>query len=75
MKEIYGASNRELQRLFGACNWAERQIELLVHDKIDARVHAFIESLDTILIGTVDESGHPTVSYKGGDAGFVRVVD
>lgn len=26
-------------------------------------------------ISTVDEQGRPTVSYKGGEVGFVRVVD
>jgi predicted pyridoxine 5'-phosphate oxidase superfamily flavin-nucleotide-binding protein len=36
---------------------------------------AFIESRDMFFLSTVDHQGRPTVSYKGGDPGFVRVLD
>jgi predicted pyridoxine 5'-phosphate oxidase superfamily flavin-nucleotide-binding protein len=36
---------------------------------------AFIESRDMFFLSTIDHQGRPTVSYKGGDAGFVRVLD
>jgi predicted pyridoxine 5'-phosphate oxidase superfamily flavin-nucleotide-binding protein len=36
---------------------------------------AFIESRDMFFLATVDGDGRPTCSYKGGDPGFVRVVD
>ncbi len=35
----------------------------------------FIEGRDMFFLSTVDEEGRPTVSYKGGDPGFVKVVD
>jgi predicted pyridoxine 5'-phosphate oxidase superfamily flavin-nucleotide-binding protein len=35
----------------------------------------FIESRDMFFISTVDGQGRSTVSYKGGDIGFVRVID
>jgi len=36
---------------------------------------AFIESRDMFFLSTIDHLGRPTVSYKGGDPGFVRVLD
>ena len=36
---------------------------------------AFIERLDMFFLATVDEQGHANCSYKGGEPGFVRVVD
>jgi predicted pyridoxine 5'-phosphate oxidase superfamily flavin-nucleotide-binding protein len=35
----------------------------------------FIESRDFFFLTTVDSQGRPTVSYKGGAPGFMRVVD
>jgi uncharacterized protein len=35
---------------------------------------AFIESRDMFFLSTTDHQGRPTVSYKGGDQGFVRVL-
>jgi predicted pyridoxine 5'-phosphate oxidase superfamily flavin-nucleotide-binding protein len=35
----------------------------------------FIESLDMFFLATVDADGQPTCSYKGGDPGFVTVID
>ncbi len=35
----------------------------------------FIEARDMFFLATADESGLPSCSYKGGDPGFVRVVD
>src|SRR5262245_56561137 len=36
---------------------------------------SFIESRDMFFLSTVDHQGRPTVSYKGGDPGFVRVLN
>ena len=35
----------------------------------------FIESRDMFFLSTIDHQGRPTVSYKGGDPGFVCVLD
>ncbi len=35
----------------------------------------FIEARDMFFIATADATGQPQCSYKGGDPGFVRVVD
>ena len=36
---------------------------------------AFIESLDMFFLATADDQGRPNCSYKGGETGFVRVLD
>jgi predicted pyridoxine 5'-phosphate oxidase superfamily flavin-nucleotide-binding protein len=43
--------------------------------EVDDNSKAFIESRDMFFLSTIDQNGNPTVSYKGGDPGFVRVVD
>ena len=52
-------------------------------DRIDApratrsatRDRDFIESRDMFFLATADAEGRPQCSYKGGDPGFVRVID
>jgi uncharacterized protein len=42
---------------------------------IDAEARAFIERMDMFFLATADAEGRPQCSYKGGDPGFVRVLD
>ena len=46
-----------------------------MRDHINERDRDFIEARDMFFIATTDADGHPTCSYKGGEPGFVRVVD
>ena len=43
--------------------------------EIPAEHNAFIESRDMFFLSTIDHPGRPTVSYKGGDPGLVRVIN
>jgi hypothetical protein len=47
----------------------------LQRDEISKEDQMFIEGRDMFFLSTVDEEGRPTVSYKGGDPGFVKVVN
>ncbi len=47
----------------------------LQRDEISKEDQLFIEGRDMFFLSTVDEEGRPTVSYKGGDPGFVKVVN
>ncbi len=67
--------SRELQDRFDTRRLADRIEEVLVHDRFDANDRAFVESRDMFFLATADEQGRPQVSYKGGDVGFVKVVD
>jgi predicted pyridoxine 5'-phosphate oxidase superfamily flavin-nucleotide-binding protein len=73
--EIYHDGNRRLQDQFDTRRLADRIEERIVHDVIDEDDRAFIEARDMFFLATADEDGKPQCSYKGGDPGFVRVVD
>jgi predicted pyridoxine 5'-phosphate oxidase superfamily flavin-nucleotide-binding protein len=72
---MYHADSRALQDSFDTRRIADRIAEVLVRDTIDAHARAFIEARDMFFLATADADGVPTCSYKGGDPGFVRVVD
>ncbi len=75
MAGLYHKGNRHLQDAFDSRRLADRLEEVKVRDHIDDGDRAFIESLDMFFLATADEQGRPTCSYKGGDPGFVRVLD
>jgi predicted pyridoxine 5'-phosphate oxidase superfamily flavin-nucleotide-binding protein len=75
MAEGFHAGSRELQEQFDTTRIADRIDGLLVHDAFDAGDKAFIEGRDMFFLATADEQGRPTCSYKGGEPGFVRVLD
>jgi predicted pyridoxine 5'-phosphate oxidase superfamily flavin-nucleotide-binding protein len=66
---------RALQDQFDSRRIADRIDDLLVHGEIDPGSAAFIQSRDMFFLSTVDASGQPSCSYKGGAPGFVRVLD
>lgn len=71
----YTPDQRELQDRFDTRRIADRIESLLIGNRIDAGAKEFIESRDMVFVSTVDPTGQPTCSYKGGDPGFVRVLD
>lgn len=75
MASMFHAESRALQDRFDSRRIADRIEELLVHDAFTEDDAAFIESRDMFFLATVDAEGRPNCSYKGGDPGFVRVVD
>jgi uncharacterized protein len=72
---LYHEGSRRLQDRFDTRRLADRIDERLVRDWIDDDDRAFIEARDMFFIATADEEGRPQCSYKGGDPGFVRVLD
>lgn len=72
---LYHQEHRELQDTFDTRRLADRLDELLVTDRISAADAAIIGSLDHFFLATVSPDGMPTVGYKGGAPGFVRVLD
>jgi predicted pyridoxine 5'-phosphate oxidase superfamily flavin-nucleotide-binding protein len=72
---IYHDGQRELQEQFDSVRLADRLEEVMVHDRFSQNDREFIESLDMFFLATVGPDGIPSCSYKGGDPGFIRVVD
>ncbi len=76
MGSPYHNGSRELQDRFDTRRLADRLEEkFLARPVIDAEDRAFIERMDMFFLATADADGRPQCSYKGGDAGFVRVLD
>jgi uncharacterized protein len=72
---LYHESNRTLQDRFDTRRLADRLEQVTLRDHIEERDREFIEARDMFFIATTDANGHPTCSYKGGEPGFVRVLD
>ena len=75
MSSLYGPVHRALQERFDTQRLADNVEKRLVLTAIPPEHKAFIESRDMFFLSTIDHLGRPTVSYKGGDPGFVRVLD
>ncbi len=75
MASVYHAEHRQLQETFGTTRLATMLDENWLHEAIQSDEQAFIEGRDMFFLSTVDPDGNPTVSYKGGPVGLVRVVD
>lgn len=74
MGNLYSAEHRALQDQFDTRRLADMIEGGFVAKEVDDNNKAFIESRDMFFLSTIDQNGRPTVSYKGGDPGFVRVV-
>ncbi|MBL0938487.1 MAG: pyridoxamine 5'-phosphate oxidase family protein [Gemmatimonadaceae bacterium] len=75
MSLTYSASSRSLQDIHDTRRLADRLVEVKVHEQFTADDRSFVESRDMFFLATVDAAGQPTCSYKGGDPGFVRIID
>lgn len=75
MSRLFGETHRQVQDAQGTRQLADRIEEIACKTEIDEDAKGFIESLDMFFLSSVDHHGRPTVSYKGGSPGFVRVLD
>ena len=75
MLPLYSPAARALQDQFDTRRLADRLADVKVHDRFTSEDRAFLERLDMFFLATVDAMGQPTCSYKGGDPGFVTLVD
>jgi uncharacterized protein len=76
MASAYHEGSRRLQDQFDTRRLADRLDEKFVQRGfIDADDRAFIERMDMFFLATADADGRPQCSYKGGEPGFVRVLD
>jgi uncharacterized protein len=77
MDQMYHQGNRELQARFDSQRLADKLAERAAERSLAIRDEdrAFIEARDMFFLATADAEGRPNCSYKGGDPGFVRVLD
>lgn len=74
MSQAYHPGQREFQDRFDTRRLADRLAES-TSDTIDDRFAAFIQRRDMFFLATADADGWPEASYKGGEPGFVGVLD
>src|SRR6188474_1175878 len=75
VQPLYSPSARALQAQFDTPRLADRLEDVTVHDRFTPHDRHFLERRDMFFLAKVDATGQPTCSYKGGDPGFVTVVD
>ncbi len=75
MSALYEDSHRQLQARFDTQRLADRLEQRMFRTAVTDEDKSFIERLDLFFLATVNAKGEPSCSYKGGDPGFVRVLD
>ncbi|HZV61429.1 MAG TPA: pyridoxamine 5'-phosphate oxidase family protein [Methylophilaceae bacterium] len=75
MSEFYGQEHQVLQETFSTKELANRVQQNIVMHAFSEEHKAFIETRDMFFLTTIDHRGYPTCSYKGGNPGFVKVLD
>lgn len=74
MTNLYHEGQRQFQDLFDTRRLADRLAEA-TNETFDDVTATFISTRDMFFIASTDPDGAPDCSYKGGDPGFVRVID
>jgi len=73
VSELYDEAHRSFQDQHDSRRLADR-LESMAHSEFQPADREFIERSVMFFLATVDARGRPTVSYKGGAPGFVRVI-
>ncbi|MBE0609037.1 MAG: pyridoxamine 5'-phosphate oxidase family protein [Dehalococcoidia bacterium] len=71
----HGQGAREIQDRFDTRRLADAITRNTVHATLSDGDRAFIERMDMFFIATQGANGNLDCSYKGGEPGFVRVID
>jgi uncharacterized protein len=74
MSKLYADPHRELQDRFDTRRLADMLEQFIVHPEFTPEEKDFIETRDMFFLSTIDPEGRPTVSYKGGAPGFMKVA-
>ena len=71
----YHADSRALQEQFDSVRLADRVAQIHVRDALSDADCEFIGRQRMVFVATADADGHPECSYKGGEEGFIRILD
>lgn len=64
-----------LQKRFDTEALAAAELQVIVHDALSPADRAFVAGMEMFWLASVDARGSPTVSFKGGAPGFVKMPD
>jgi len=73
-EDFYSPAQRKLQKQGDHEKLAEVVVHAIVRDELEDIHSDYINSRDYFFLSTVNADGMPTVSYKGGAVGFVKVM-
>jgi predicted pyridoxine 5'-phosphate oxidase superfamily flavin-nucleotide-binding protein len=65
----------ELQKRFDTEALAAAELQVIVHDALSLADRGFIAQAEMFWLASVDPQDSPTVSFKGGAPGFVKMPD
>lgn len=71
----FHAGERGLQDRFDSRRLADRVSQVTYHDRFSESDRAYLAQRDMFFLATSDAEGNLDCSYKGGEPGFVRVID
>ena len=71
----HGKGSREIQDRFDTRRLADAITARTIHDRLSDGDRDFIERMDMFFIASEGANGQLDCSYKGGERGFVRVLD
>ncbi|HWH81768.1 MAG TPA: pyridoxamine 5'-phosphate oxidase family protein [Burkholderiaceae bacterium] len=71
----YTDQARALQKRFDTEALAAAELQVIVHDALSPNDRAFVAGMEMFWLASVDPQGSPTVSFKGGAPGFVKMPD
>lgn len=74
MKPTFSEATRAIQERFETRALADRMADLIFHEAFTDEDKAFVEGAMFFFLASVDASGLPQCSYKGGPRGFIRVT-
>ena len=74
-KFAYTEKALELQKRFDTEALAAAELQVIVHDTLSPADRGFVGQAEMFWLATVDPQGSPTVSFKGGAPGFVKMPD
>ena len=74
MDNFYSDSQRQLQDEFASRGLADRLAQFIIQTHFDDAAQQFVEEANFFFLSSVDANGFPTVSHKGGDPGFVKII-
>lgn len=72
---MFHAQQRALQDRFDTRRLSDRMQEVVIQSALSPEDQAYIAERNMFFLATVDDQGQPNCSYKGGQRGFVRVLD
>jgi len=73
-EQFYSDSQRALQKAGQHEKLADVVVHAIVRDELEELHTDYINSRDYFFLSSVNGEGEPTVSYKGGPVGFVKVM-